>query len=502
MYSLEDRQKAVDLYIKSDLSAADVVCELGYPSKRMLKLWYREYRDSGSLHEKHRAGYWKYTAEQKQVAVDYYLEHGKSLSRTIRAVGYPTRETLTWWIDELVPGQRKTRMEAGAVQFSQEQKRAAVIDLCSRKKTASEVATEHNTTREAIYNWRYKMLGKEVLPTMPKDKRCDIPDDVDGLRDEVSKLKADVGSLLDESNDLRRQIYRLQLEKDILEGTVEIVKKDPGADPKSLTNKEKAILIGALRTIYPLNDLLVCLKIAKSSYFYQVGAMSAPDKYADLRVEVRSEFKASDSVYGYRRIHGRVTRGGTVISEKVVRNIMAEEGLVVIVKSTKRKYNSYKGEISPEVPNVIERNFHADNPNVKWLTDLTEFHIPAGKVYLSPVIDCFDGLAVSWTIGTSPNAALVNTMLDNAIAELGDGERPLVHHDRGCHYRWPGWIQKMEGAGLVNSMSKKGCSPDNSACEGFFGRLKNEFFYDGHGKGSASMSSSPGLMPSCAGTMR
>jgi transposase InsO family protein len=68
-------------------------------------------------------------------------------------------------------------------------------------------------------------------------------------------------------------------------------------------------------------------------------------------------------------------------------------------------------------------------------------------------------------------------MLDNAVMALGDGERPLVHSDRGCHYHWPGWIQRMEEAGLVRSMSKRGCSPDNSACEGFFGRLKNEFFY-------------------------
>ena len=66
------------------------------------------------------------------------------------------------------------------------------------------------------------------------------------------------------------------------------------------------------------------------------------------------------------------------------------------VKSVrKRKYNSYKGEITPAVPNEIKRDFHADAPNQKWLTDITEFSIPAGKVYLSPIIDCFDGLPVA-----------------------------------------------------------------------------------------------------------
>ena len=68
-------------------------------------------------------------------------------------------------------------------------------------------------------------------------------------------------------------------------------------------------------------------------------------------------------------------------------------------------------------------------------------------------------------------------MLDNAIVLLKENEHPIVHSDRGCHYRWSGWIQRMDEAGLTRSMSKKGCSPDNSACEGFFGRMKNEMFY-------------------------
>ena len=155
---------------------------------------------------------------------------------------------------------------------------------------------------------------------------------------------------------------------------------------------------------------------------------------------------------------------------------MKEENLVV-PNIKRKKYSSYKGELSPEVDNVIKRDFHADMPNSKWLTDITEFHIPAGKVYLSPIIDCFDGMPVSWTIGTSPNAELVNTMLDTAISDLRADEKPIVHSDRGCHYRWPGWIERMDKTGLIRSMSKKGCSPDNSACEGFFGRLKNEMFY-------------------------
>lgn len=143
-----------------------------------------------------------------------------------------------------------------------------------------------------------------------------------------------------------------------------------------------------------------------------------------------------------------------------------------------RRYASYLGEISPAPENIVNRDFQAAAPNERWLTDITEFQIPAGKVYPSPIIDCLDGMVVSRTIGTSPDAELVNTMLDAAIETVTDtADRPVVHSDRGGHYRWPGWLSRMSEANLTRSMSCKACSPDNAACEGFFGSLKNELFY-------------------------
>ena len=131
--------------------------------------------------------------------------------------------------------------------------------------------------------------------------------------------------------------------------------------------------------------------------------------------------------------------------------------------------------ISSDEINQLKAQIQA---NEKWLTDITEFAIPAGKVYLSPIVDCFDGLLVNWNISTSPDALLVNSMLDDAAKLLSVGEKPIIHSDRGVHYRWPGWIDRMEKNGFIRSMSKKGCSPDNSACEGVFGRIKNEMFYN------------------------
>lgn len=105
---------------------------------------------------------------------------------------------------------------------------------------------------------------------------------------------------------------------------------------------------------------------------------------------------------------------------------MAEEGLKVTITRC-RKYSSYAGEITPAVPNILDRDFQAEAPNQKLVTDITEFSIQAGKVYLSPLIDCFDGQITSWTIGTSPNAELVNTMLSAAAETLAPDEKPVVH---------------------------------------------------------------------------
>ena len=132
-------------------------------------------------------------------------------------------------------------------------------------------------------------------------------------------------------------------------------------------------------------------------------------------------------------------------------------------------------DISSDEINQLKTQIQA---NEKWLTDITEFAIPAGKVYLSPIVDCFDGLLVNWNISTSPDALLVNSMLDDAAKLLSVGEKPIIHSDRGVHYCCPGWIDRMEKNGFIRSMSKKGCSPDNSACDGVFGRIKNEMFYN------------------------
>ena len=273
------------------------------------------------------------------------------------------------------------------------------------------------------------------------------------------------------------RIRQLELENDILRGAIDLLK---AGSLDAMSNMEKTVLIDKLRleTDRPLGELTGSLRISKSSYEYCRAKLRAKDRHARLRADIRRIFDGAGGTRGYRYVHNELREEGTVVSEKVVRRLMAEEGCRVAYLKRRRRYSSYGGEISDAPPNLVERRFRAGGPNELWLTDITEFKLPGGeKAYLSPVIDCFDGLVVSWRIGRRPNAALANGSLEDACGTLAPGQHPVCHSDRGCHYRWPGWIGICEENGLVRSMSRKGCSPDNSACEGFFGRLKNEFFY-------------------------
>ncbi|NLB82684.1 MAG: IS3 family transposase [Synergistaceae bacterium] len=463
MYSKEKRMKAVELYIKYSKSTADTIRELGYPCRTTLRSWHKLYlreRETGVIHDRYKRTP-KFTEEQKQAAVCHYLDHGCNYSRTSRALGYPNRESLRQWCRELVPD--RCRKRRGGLQYTEEQKREAVAALCTREGSAQEVARVYGVSRPVLYQWKNNLLGREDQTAMK-----DFGDET------ILKTKEE---LLEEIEGLNKQIKRLKLERDVLEVTAEIIKKDPGVDPKNLGNREKALLVDALRNDHPLKNLLKCVKMSRSSYFYQRARLLAEDKYGELKARVRALFEENGGRYGYRRIHALLLREGRRVSEKIVRRIMTEYALVVFGKK-KRKYSSYKGENAPAARNLLERDFHASAPNTKWLTDITEFQIPAGKIYLSPIVDCFDGMLVSWTIGPSPDAGLVNTMLDMAVASLNENEKPIVHSDRGAHYRWPGWLERMEEAGLTRSMSKKACTADNAACEGVFGRVKNEMFYN------------------------
>jgi len=461
MYSYEDRLRAVRLYIKLGKRVGLTIRQLGYPTKNALKGWHREFERCLDLPTGYVRGP-RYSDTHKERATLHYLDNGRCLAATIRALGYPSRKLLSAWVNELHP-QAVVRVVGPCREFSPAVKEAAVIEFCMRQASAESVAQGLGVSRPTLYNWKDRLLGHDAPASMKRKK--DSP---------PGSERAELEQQLEA---LRRDIRRLQLEQDLLKKANELLKKDLGIDRQLLTNREKTQLVDALRSTYALTELLRAVGMPRSSYFYHRARLEVADKHAEVRRVMTDIFERNYRCYGYRRMRASLTKQSVNISEKVVRRLMKQQSLVPIARR-RRRYGSYMGEISPAPDNLLNRDFSASAPNEKWLTDITEFQIPAGKVYLSPMIDCFDGMVVSWSIGTRPDAELVNTMLDAAIQTVtASSDRPVVHSDRGGHYRWPGWLSRIAEAQLVRSMSRKACSPDNAACEGFFGRLKNELFY-------------------------
>ena len=176
-----------------------------------------------------------------------------------------------------------------------------------------------------------------------------------------------------------------------------MLKKYEGVSETLSRTRARAAIADALKAKYPLPKLRERLGIAKSTYYYHTDKTRvSPKKKKDEErgALIKDIFLSNMEIYGYRRIKAALERAGIVISEKVIRRLMKALGLKVKGKRA-RKYSSYAGEITPPAPNIIARDFHADRPNEKWLTDITEFHIPAGKAYLSLLMDCFDGMPVA-----------------------------------------------------------------------------------------------------------
>ena len=449
MYSYEERMEAVKAYIDCNFSFAVVKRKLGYPKQyTSLRGWYEEYAATSELKDKATRKA-RYTKEQIRRAVRYYMKY-RNIAKTLRDLNYPSRPLLKSWISERYPDEFADKQsKRPAISIDKELKEQAVIDYYEGDISITDIADKYKVSRTAIYKWVEKITPNGI-------KAYESSEDIDNLK---------------------REIRRLRMERDILEEAVNVIKKDKGISSDNLNSKEKVMVIDALRDKYGLMELLSLIKMPKSTYMYNKHIKAHSDNYAMLRNRIRQAFIESYATYGYRRIRECVKKDdGSYYSGKLIRRLMSEENLTA--GNYTGKYNSYKGEISPAPENIVNRAFSADRPNEKWITDITEFGIPAGKVYLSPIIDCYDGMPVAWSIGTSPSSALVGNMLSAAVKTLKSDEKPIIHSDRGWHYRDINWIKKADRAGLIRSMSRKACSADNSACEGFFGRLKNEIFYN------------------------
>jgi putative transposase len=204
--------------------------------------------------------------------------------------------------------------------------------------------------------------------------------------------------------------------------------------------------------------------------------LSQPDRDAELKSLIQAIYHEHKGRYGYRRIKAELKNQGYKVNHKKVQRLMKELGLKCIVRM--KKYRSYKGKVGKTAPNILDRNFKAENPKEKWVTDITEFKLFGEKLYLSPILDLFNGEIIAYTIDSRPKYSLVKTMLDQAFERLSDGDNLLIHSDQGWHYRMPQYRHALKERNITQSMSRKGNCYDNAVMENFFGILKSEFLYN------------------------
>ena len=203
--------------------------------------------------------------------------------------------------------------------------------------------------------------------------------------------------------------------------------------------------------------------------------MERADKYEAAKAEITAIYHENKGRYGYRRITTELHKRNFLLNHKTVQRLMKELGLVCRVRM--KKYRSYKGEVGKIAPNLLNRDFHAEKPNQKWVTDVTEFSLFGEKLYLSPILDLYSSDLVSYTISDRPVLHMVTTMLEKAFEKIPDGTELILHSDQGWQYQHKQYQRMLRKKGIQQSMSRKGNCLDNAVMENFFGLLKSELLY-------------------------
>ncbi len=213
----------------------------------------------------------------------------------------------------------------------------------------------------------------------------------------------------------------------------------------------------------------------RSTYYYYLKRIKAPDKYKEIKELISAIYHENQGRYGYRRITIELHNRGHRINHKTVHRLMKELGIKCMVRF--KKYRSYRGQTGKIAPNIIQRDFKADMPNQKWTTDITEFSLFGEKLYLSPVLDMYNGEIICYTISKHPVLGQVMDMLDKAFEKIPDNTGLIFHSDQGWQYQHKQYQSRLRKKGIRQSMSRKGNCLDNAIMENFFGLLKSELLY-------------------------
>ena len=224
-----------------------------------------------------------------------------------------------------------------------------------------------------------------------------------------------------------------------------------------------------------MTALLKVAQLPRSTYYYYIHKAKKPDKYTKIKEEIIQIYHENQGRYGYRRITLELHNRGYQVNHKTVQRLMKILGLKCMVRM--KRYRSYKGQVGKIAPNLIKRNFKADAPNQKWTTDITEFSLFGTKLYLSPILDMYNGEIISYNINEHPILNQVLDMLDKAFLKIPDNTNLIFHSDQGWQYQHQQYQKCLKKKGIRQSMSRKGNCLDNSIMENFFGLLKSELLY-------------------------
>ena len=243
--------------------------------------------------------------------------------------------------------------------------------------------------------------------------------------------------------------------------------------------------------------------MSKSTYEYykskkhQDASKRRKEKDEEILKIVKPIYENAKSRYGYRRIIlsiDNITLQLLGVGRDRIRKVLSANGLKGI-QGSNQKYHSYKGDNGEDKRNLLlskeyneekkkdewVRHFETTGPNQKWTTDVSEFKLPEGKIYLSPILDMYDGSIISFDLSRNPNFEQTKRMLDQAFSKYKNLEGLIFHSDQGWQYQHQYYMNTLKQKGIKQSFSRKGNCMDNSLMENFFGILKNEMFY-GHEK--------------------
>ena len=249
------------------------------------------------------------------------------------------------------------------------------------------------------------------------------------------------------------------------------------------------MVVYELQHKYSLVVLLDISGLKRSTYYYTLNKLDKDTKNDDIMNTIIDIYYTHKARYGYRRITLELINRGYIVNHKKVKRLMSKMGLYA--RTPKAKYKSYKGDMNGTVKNLLldkvidevnhktyyERNFKTERCNEIWSTDVSEFHIAAGKLYLSPILDLHNREIVSYNISTSPNYEQIKDMLAKAFNKYKDLKGLILTSDQGWQYQMQDYHKALEEKGIIQSMSRKGNCLDNSPMENFFGKMKNEMFY-------------------------